>query len=366
MQARRVNFEYLNLYQEIPLFCALSVESFFHKKPPQKTGRILVVNTCLIGEFAASLPAVRDFIVRNGEYEVDLMVSPPLKPIAERVRGVRRVYTARSLYGRRAEETPHAEQEFGAYDKIFVMRISPEVYRLLRTIPAGEVHTALGVYSGYGLHLSRNLLVRQTPTQWRELNFKMLGGVPREIPFDELFEFTHEEKAAVAALEPLQTAERKVIVHTGASWVMKFWPVDRWVALLKKVHELGDINFIFVGKGEKDAEDYAYIAARLGFPTYSLIGKVDTAELTLVMRASDYFIGVDGGPMNVAHLADLRSMALFGPGPHFYLPYDSRDIALDKTRGGGVLQMFIARKEGYIHQITVDEAYEAFKKLWNS
>ncbi len=366
MSARRVNLDYLNLYQEIPLFCALTVGSLFSRKRRQKTGNVLIVNTCLIGEFAASVPAIRDYILRNGGNAVDLMVAPPLKSLAERIRGVRRVYTARSLYGRSSDTAHHAVHTFEAYDTIFVMRISADVYRLVRTIAAGEIRTGLRSYSGYALHLWGSLLLRRRPKQWRELNFEMLGGVPRQLSFDEMFAFTPEDTASVAALDVLRTSEKKVIIHTGVSWPMKHWSTDRWVALLGRIRRSGDYHLIFVG-GREDEADYAAIAAQLEFPVHSLIGRIDLPQLLLALRASDYFIGVDSGPANLARLAELRSLTLYGPGPHMYLPFDPRDIALDKSRGRGLYQMFFYTKDGFIDRITVDEVYDAFEKLvWNS
>ena len=365
MSARRVNLDYLNLYQEIPLFCALTVGSLFRRKALQKTGNVLIVNTCLIGEFAASVPAIRDCILRSGGSTVDLMVAPPLKSLAERIRGVRRVYTARSLYGRSSDTAHHTASAFEPYDTIFVMRISADVYRLVRTMAAGKIRTGLRAYSGYALHLWGSLLLRRRPKQWRELNFEMLGGVPRWLSFDELFECTPEDTAGVAALDALRTSEKKVVIHTGASWPMKHWSTDRWAALLDKIRQSGEYRFIFVG-GREDAADYAAIAAQLEFPVHSLIGQIDLLQLMLALRASDYFIGVDSGPANLARLAELRSLTLYGPGPHMYLPFDPRDIALDKSRGRGLYQMFFSTKHGFIDRITVDEVYDAFEKLvWN-
>ena len=365
MKARRVNLEYLNLYQEIPLFCVLALRNLFRKKPQGRTSRVLIVNTCLIGEFAASLPAIRDFIQRNPQDAVDLVVAPPLKELAERVRGVKNVYTAKSVYGRGTEKVQSSVQEFGAYDAIFVMRMSAEVYRLLRTIPAASLHSGLKEYSKYALHLGESLLLRRRPKQWVELNFEMLGGTFRRVPFDEIFECTPNDYASVAKLDVLQTVEKKVIIHTGASWPMKHWDTGKWAALFSKAQGLGAMRFIFVG-GKEDEADYKAIASQLNFPVYSLIGQVTLPQLLLVMRRSEYFIGVDSGPKSMAYLADLRSVSIFGPGPHFYLPLDPRDIAIDKTRGGGVWQMFFYTRKGFIHQITVDEVYDAFKKIWNS
>lgn len=361
MNTRRVNLEYLNLYQEIPLFCALSLRSLFRKRA-QKTGRLLVVNTCLIGEFAASLPALRDFILRNPEHTVDLIVAPLLKPLAERIKGVGRIYVARSLYGRDSEGITAQSQVFDAYDRIIVMRISIDVYRLVKDIVAGEVRTGLKEYSGYALHLWGSLLRRRAPKQWMELNFEMLGGVPRRLSFDEIFTFTPEDYASVKKLDALQTREKKVIIHTGANWSMKHWDTDKWAALLARVHELGDLRCIFIG-GREDEADYARVSAQLDFPLFSLIGKTDLLQLLLVLRASDYFIGVDSGPRNMAHLAELPSVCIFGPGPHFYLPPDPRDIVIDKSRGRGLFQMFFASSRGFISRISVEEVASAFNQL---
>ena len=366
MKERKVNLDYLNLYQEIPLFCALIVSSFFRKKARRITGNVLIVNTCLIGEFAASVPAIRDYIGRNENVAVDLMVSPPLKPLAEKIRGVKNVYIARSLYGRHNEKIERAKQTFAVYDKIFVMRISSDAFRLIRRILFGAIRTGLPEYSGYAIHLWGSILNRRVPKQWREINFEMLGGTMRDLPFDEMFQFSESDYADVARLEALQTPQIKIIVHTGAGWVMKKWDTDKWIELLNRVRRLGGICFIFVG-GAEDADDYAVIAAKLKFPAYSLIGTINLLQLLLVLRQSDYFIGTDSGPRNMAHLADTRSVAILGPGPHFYMPWSRKDIVIDTSRGRGLYQMFFSKKNGFIHQITAHDVYEAFKnRIWNS
>ncbi|MFA5942262.1 MAG: glycosyltransferase family 9 protein [Candidatus Paceibacterota bacterium] len=362
MNGRKANWDYLNLYQEIPLFCALVVSSFFTKSRAKKTGSVLIVNTCLIGEFAASIPAMREYIQRHEGGAVDLMVSPPLKPLAEKICGVRRVYVAKSLYRRSSEEAEHTEQVFDAYDTVFVMRISKDAFRLIRTIAANNIRTGLREYSGYALHLWGSLLNRKPPKQWIELNFEMLGGKLQKSSYGEPLHFTESELADVQHLEAFQTAQKKVIIHTGASWIMKKWDIEKWTALLNKLQSLDDFRFIFVG-GEEDAGDYNLIASKLGFPVYSLIGKINLPQLLLALRESDYFIGVDSGPANMAHLADTRSLTILGPGPHFYLPWSSKDVIIDKSRGRGLYQMFFAKKNGFIDQITVEEVYAGFVEL---
>jgi len=363
MDGGTINWEYLNLYQEIPLFVALKLRSLFRRRA-HATGRTLIVNACLVGEFATSVPAIRDYIMRHPEAAVDLMVSPSLASFARHVRGVHTVYTARSLYGRRVERERGDEQKLGSYDHIFVMRVSADVYQKLIGVRAGEIRTGLYEYSGYALHLWGSLLGRRRPKQWRELNFEMLGGTPRAFTFEELFEADTEDIARIRALPEFSMTERNVVIHTGVNWSMKHWSTDAWAAFLIKAHTLGNIRFIFVG-GTGDEKDYAAIAAKLDFPLYSLIGKTDMWELVLALRQADCFIGVDSGPRNIAHLVDVPSVCILGPGPHFYLPENPRDIVLDRSRGRGLFQMFVRTKSSFIDQILPEEVYAGLNRLLN-
>lgn len=103
----------------------------------------------------------------------------------------------------------------------------------------------------------------------------------------------------------------------------------------------------------------------MAFESRSLIGKADLAELALILRESDYFIGIDSGPGNLAHLVGTKSVHIMGPGPHMYRPLnEKKHVVLDKTGGRGLYEMFFSRKNGgYIHRITATEALRAFESI---
>ncbi|MCX6787647.1 MAG: glycosyltransferase family 9 protein [Candidatus Kaiserbacteria bacterium] len=359
----RINFDYLNIFKEPVLFGALMVRRALRRKMTTTSDAILIVNTCLIGEFAASAQALHEFIrAHEGATSIDLLVSPPLKSLAQHVQGVRTVYIAKSVFARTAEHSHDTKQQFGSYKKIIVMRISPDAYRMLGAIETVEMRTSLPHLVTYGIHLAWNLLLGETPRSWREVSFDMLNKAPRNIPFDELFSIPSTEYARIRALPALQTVQKKVIVHTGSSWSMNHWDADNWVELIKKLHALGDFRFIFVG-AQKDKADYRYISSRLSLQTYSLIGQIDLLDLTLVLRTSDYFIGVDSGPRNLAHLVGLPSITLLGPGPHMFTPHNPHDIVLDRSEGRGLYQRFFYQREQnrFIERITPQNVYGAFK-----
>ncbi|MBI1805056.1 MAG: hypothetical protein HY033_08860 [Ignavibacteriae bacterium] len=79
------------------------------------------------------------------------------------------------------------------------------------------------------------------------------------------------------------------------------------------------------------------------------------------MRTSDYFIGIDSGPRNLAHLADLRSVSLLGTAPKNFMPLNKEDIVIDK---------FTCRCKSfyYLHRvshakISVEEVFDGFRRL---
>jgi 3-deoxy-D-manno-octulosonic-acid transferase/heptosyltransferase-1 len=355
------NFDYFNILKEIPLFCLISIiirkeKINFHK------GRILIVNPCLIGEFASSVPAIADFVQRNKDKKIDLIVSTPLKILAERIIGINKVYIAHSVFKRPSELFDYNSQIPSDYEEIILLRASVGVYNFLKKVSTHSIKTGAQMFSRYALHLLISLVLGRTPKQWRIVNFEMLGGIPRNIPFGEIFKFGPEDCENINTLLAVRSHNKKIIIHTGASWRMMRWEREKWVNLLQGIHVLGFFEFIFIGAGE-DIEDYEYISSRLKFKVHSVISQINLLELMLLLNLADYFIGVDSGPANLAHLVNLRSIVIFGPGPHMYMPSNPNDVIIDKSNGRGLYQRFFFKKNGFIQRISTEEVYQAFYNL---
>src|SRR5262245_651992 len=93
----RFHLQYTPVVGELPALIRL--QSF---KPSTFAApdTVLIVNCCLIGDFVVSLPAIHEFIREHPSSQIDLLVSPTVAPLAARLRGVRHVYVARSVFGR--------------------------------------------------------------------------------------------------------------------------------------------------------------------------------------------------------------------------------------------------------------------------
>jgi ADP-heptose:LPS heptosyltransferase len=347
---------------EIPLLMSLRLRQLLRKKSADKK-RILIVDTCIIGDFIATLPALRQFI-QSTDAPVDVVVSPPLKSIAASIKGVQRVFTARSIYARSIEK--HAEQVPlpDEYDHVLVMRISPDAYRLLSRIRYSRITTYEIPLLKYFAHLLWNISLKREVRQWREVNFEMVGlkEPDRIVEFDEIFSISENEYGQLRDIPELNGSAKRIIIHTGSGWSVKLWDDERWVETIRKINKLGKFNFIFIGSGDHETNSFEYIRDRLDFKVHSLINKVDLKTTLLIMRLSSYFIGIDSGPRNMAHLADLRSVTLLGPAPHNFQSTNKSDVVIDKFTCR-CKSLFYMHRVSAIHKITADEVFDGFRGL---
>lgn len=363
----KINFDYFKIFKEPVLFAVFIVRHWLMPRKRADSNAALIVNICLIGEFAASVPAMHAYIERHKGIPVDLLVSPAVKDLSQRLRGVRKIYVAQSVFAREIEKAEESHQSLDdIYSDVLVMRISPGAYRLLDRVSCARIKTGFATIMWYGFHLGWNLFRGRTPLSWRQVSFRIVGEPERDVSLGELFDFASTDSVRNNALSSLAIAGRKVIIHTGPSLSSNRWPAPRWVTLLSRLHALGNLEFIFIG-AERDRSECADIAAALPFPTHILAGDLSLVDLVLLLRSSDYFIGVDSGPRNLAHMTDLPSITLLGPGPHMYTPPNPRDIVLDHSGGRGFFQRFFPPEHNrFIDRISPEEAFEAFLRLQRS
>ncbi|MFZ3233424.1 MAG: hypothetical protein WA194_08095 [Patescibacteria group bacterium] len=203
-------------------------------------GRALIADaTALIGEFVASVPAIRAYVRNHPEVAVDLLVSPVNAPLARKIRGIGNVYVTE----READRDTTTLPEYGV---AFALRINDRAYRMLRNAPMRTLRTGAKHFAWYASHLLWSLRKRETPVQWREMNFRMLGEEPCEIPFDEVFHFGGSERNQVLQMPEMQTDKKRIIVHTGTNWIMKQWENGKWIELLNRLNEKVRAEFVFV------------------------------------------------------------------------------------------------------------------------
>lgn len=328
---------------------------------------VLIVDTCIIGDFLSYLPALRA-IIKNKGVKVDLIVSPALESLSERINGINKVFTAKSSYNRNVEQNKKSGGKISQmYKTLVVIRISPEAYEMIKDLKFSEIITSDLVYFKYLVHVAKKILIKSPIKQSRQIGFEIIGikeklrDIDKKIDLNDLFNFKDSDYNFLKKISEINTKEKKILVHTGSGWEGRLWNNKNWINLIKRVNELGKFRFIFIGGTDQEKRTYEEVKRSLNFKVYSVIGKLDLKELFLFMKRSNYFIGMDSGPRNLAHLADLRSITLRGPGLYF-MPLNKKDKVIDNLKSASTLPFFF-QKKGNVENISVDRVFKSFKKL---
>jgi len=362
-EGKYFNYDYLKQVREIPLFF---MASFFKTKRIRNPKRILIINPCLIGDIAASLPAIRAYIKKRKYAKIDIMVPLPMKSVLEKVKGINKVYVTKSAINRKIENIKIPNQEMDElmrnhYDSVLVIRMSEEAYDVLKKIKTRNIKISPFKFLKYALHLSKVLFDEGKRKQYQKANFEWIGERYTDMKFNDIFNFSKKDYAEIKKIPEMRGREKKIIIHAGRGW-KKSWESKKWVELVSRINKMGNYKFIFIGGDKKEEREFIKIQNSLNFRIYSLIKKINLAQLLLIMRSSNYFIGIDSGPRNIAHLADLRSIGLLGPGPKHFMPTNKKDIIINKS-DCRCTHLFCLKRKECMKKISVNDVFEAFQKL---
>lgn len=359
---KRINYDYFKTFEEIYLLIKLKL--FNQKGLPQKKVRnVLIINTSLVGEFMMALHALRYFIKKTNA-QTDMIVSPPLKRLAERIIGVNNVFTANTIYKREIEKSKSKKiNNLKNYDLVLVMRLSKESYSILKKIKFKHLISYFNPFFRLMQQRMKSTVGIGTEKQWREVNFEIIGEKEQSFHFYDIFNFKKSDFQKIKKLPGMREEGKHIIIHTGSDWPIKFWENEKWIELLKRINRLGKYNFIFVGGTKEEGDSFKKIQSKLDFNIYSLIKKIDLIDLLLVLKESDCFIGVDSGPRNMAHLVDLPSISLLGPGAKNFMPINKRDIVIDKSDCIMCTNLFCYKMKTCLQKIDVDEVFKGFKNI---
>ncbi|HVJ04061.1 MAG TPA: glycosyltransferase family 9 protein [Candidatus Saccharimonadales bacterium] len=149
------------------------------------------------------------------------------------------------------------------------------------------------------------------------------------------------------------------ILNPGAGWGAKQWSPQRYGELAKRLASRGLRSIINYGPGEETlAVDAVAASDGKAVPLFSSL-----SELMGLARRSELFVGGDTGPMHLAALLGVRTVALFGPtdparnGPYWSGTRVLRDAASRtsyshrRTEDAGLVKITVERVMGEIEAL---------------
>jgi ADP-heptose:LPS heptosyltransferase len=144
------------------------------------------------------------------------------------------------------------------------------------------------------------------PAAWGDLTADLVDGPP-----PRAYRPGDWPAPPTSAALPAQLRERPyVVLHPGASTLVKRWPIERWRELAHSLDADGYLPVWSGGKGERELVDE--IGPREGEPNFA--GQLGLAELWHLYAGARAIVCPDTGVAHLARLVGVPTVALFGPG----------------------------------------------------
>ncbi|MFZ5448708.1 MAG: lipopolysaccharide heptosyltransferase I [Thermodesulfobacteriota bacterium] len=142
----------------------------------------------------------------------------------------------------------------------------------------------------------------------RYLNLAHYLGAP---PAPPRFHLGLGAKTDTSKLVPNAAGGPLVVLHPGARWASKLWPVSSWANLAEW---LNTRRFQVAVTGSRaDAKLVTEITAKTQMPVINLAGQTSLAELAAILRQARFAVTTDTGAMHLAAALGTPVVALFGP-----------------------------------------------------
>ena len=200
----------------------------------------------------------------------------------------------------------------------------------------GSANTT-GMKEGSGF-FSREIPPRPDDRHTVERNLSVidfLGG-----PVEEArFRLTISETAQRQVREMLDSAghreqDRLVVVHPGAGWLSRRWPVDRFAELINTLGMTAGLRLAVIGGapgGSQEGRLFEQLFSMIRVPVINLVNRLSLKQLVALLQETDLFIGNEAGPMHLAAALDRPVVAIIGPTrPELTGPFGRRALIIRK------------------------------------
>jgi ADP-heptose:LPS heptosyltransferase len=127
-------------------------------------------------------------------------------------------------------------------------------------------------------------------------------------------------------------ADGYAILHTGARRELRRWPLERFVALSKWLLSEKNLIPIWVGTAEEESQlDEAFAMGAAGKKWVAPEGS-SLLSFYAFIASSKLYVGNESGPLQLADIAEVPLVAIYGPGvPDVFYPLSTRSRVLHEV-----------------------------------
>jgi heptosyltransferase II len=322
------------LFIRLPLIYLLKVLFRPYRVPSGKVEKILIIRLDRLGDLVLSIPLIDNLRLKYPDARITLFVRPYLKEMAGMIKS--------------ATDVVIYEGNFSS-----IGRIRKERYDI-----AIDMQCDYEVTSAFLAYLSAAPVRIGFQWGYRELFFT--GSVrPFDFPGKHMVELDLEllkllkvpvkvTEPRIKLAQPLSEKKKMIALHPGGYYPSQRWPKEFFVQLARKIMDEMKEEIVFLG-GPDDAVLMDDIVNDMGDRKYKILvsGVKDMAH---ILEDCKVLVCNNSGPMHLAAALGVPTVSTMGPSdPVLWWPRGSNNVVIRKT--------------GSVERITVDEMYDAVKKV---
>jgi heptosyltransferase-1 len=158
---------------------------------------------------------------------------------------------------------------------------------------------------------------------------RYLGGKV-EHPEFKLKVFPAHEEEVTALLDRAGYIPRLplVVIHPGAGWISRRWPVERFAELINRLKKDLSVQLAVIGGaegGSKEDQLFERLFSLIQVPVINLVQQLSLKQLMALLSRAALFLGNEAGPMHLATALDKPVIAVIGPTrPELTGPFNPR------------------------------------------
>ncbi len=275
---------------------------------PLEPASILVLQLQQLGDSVIFTPTLRALRERFPLARIDLLATPAAAQVYKKSSFVNQIHVARTWLpgnkGARIRPMLPLIRTLRAvrYD-CTITDITEQAFRysLVAWLIGSPVRVGFDIGGRGFLHTVR--VPFRADADWVDANLdivRIVGGSPRSSREEVAFDAADSERVRALLVDGgHDSAQRVVVLHTGANWQSRTWYHDRWASLADALGTRHEATIVFAGS-QGESEYIERIRAAMTRPSISLAGVTDIPQLAALCSMAGLFVGTDSGPRQIA------------------------------------------------------------------
>jgi len=290
--------------------------------------RVLVVKLRHLGDVLLTSPVFTVLKNHVPHAELDALVYRDTEPMLSGHPAISSIFTVDREW-KKEDWTTRMANEWRLFRSLrarhydLIVHLTENPRGAVLTLLLGAHHSVARDYPSKRGRLWRNSFTHlyQVPSKPRHTvethldALRRLGIYPEVDERQLVLKVSDEAETSVRALMARHGIEAKrfIHIHPTSRWLFKCWEVDKYVALIQSLQEMGEQVVVTAAPAEHELQFTASITSQLKRPVVDLCGKLNLKQLAALTRQAKCFVGVDSVPMHIASAMQTPVVVLFGP-----------------------------------------------------